>query len=842
MPNVDDAGLSTPPEKRLTQPVVHKFGGSSLGDATRFVDVLRILGSRPASRRVIVVSAIGGVTDDLVQIVAKAGARDSSYREDLELLRQRHLMLVAALLEADVLTCQIAEAARSALACDLDEAADVLRAAWVLRHCPAGAVDMISGLGELWSARLLAACLTGNGEDVEWLDARQVLVVEKVDGRARVDWVASRQNLSKWRSALARDPETLVVTGFIAASPEGAPTTLGRNGSDFSASIFGALFDASEINIWTDVDGVRSADPRMIPEAVHLETLSYNEAIELAHFGSRVLHPATMGPAVELGIPIYIRNTFRPDGQSTRIDRAGGPENLVKGLSLVAGVALINVEGTALSESLGIAHRLFGAIKDRGIDVLLVTQGSSQHSICFAVPAALAERAKQLAEAAFFAERHQGTIQTVDLDRDCAMLTVVGDGMGGHPGVAAQFFGALGEAGINIRAIAQGSSERNISVVVSGDQGKRALRAAHSALYLSRQTLSVGLVGAGVVGSALLDQLARQVNRARESGLDLRVRAIATRSRMVLHDQSLPLATWRESLASGGPFDMDRFIEHVQTDYLPHTVLIDCTADEGLARRYGEWLHRGIHVVTPNKKGNTLELSYYNEIREACRVSKAHYLYEATVGAGLPIIQTLRDLVRTGDEVLKIEGVFSGTLSYLFNKFDGTRPFSELVADARRNGFTEPDPRDDLSGMDVVRKIVILAREMGQELEVHDVALEGLVPEDLQGGSVEAFLEGLRAYDDRMTDLYEEAVSHGEVLRFIGSIGRDGRSEVRLRRVSKASAFARLTGTDNLATFETCRYTPNPLVVQGPGAGPDVTAGGIFADLLRLAAYLGGRS
>lgn len=815
---------------------VHKFGGTSVASAERYRAVAEIVKARPEPHRVVVVSAMSGVTDALVRTVEKAGSRDPAYRDELAELRTRHRAAIE-----DLLPGAAGEAVCAALDRDLADAEDVLRAAWVLRHCPRGAVDMVSGLGEVWSARLLAAYLAATGTDAGWLDAREVIVAEPAEGTPHIDWGSSRARLAAWRAALPAEPATLVATGFVASTPAGAPTTLGRNGSDYSASIFGALFGADSIHIWTDVDGVLSANPRLVPEAVPVERLSYREAMELAHFGARVVHPATMGPAVELGIPIYIRNTFRPDGPGTRIDPDGGAETLVKGLSTVEQVALVNLEGTGMSDSPGIAHRLFGALREAGVTALMVSQGSSQHSICFAVPAALAERARQALESAFFAERHHGQIQTLEVDPDCCILAVVGDGMAGHPGVAARFFGALGSAGINIRAIAQGSSERNISVVVDGAQAGRALRAAHAGLYLSRQTISVGVIGTGVVGAALLDQLQEQAERIRaEHGVDLRIRAVASRARMVLDERRVPLDRWRDSLAAGQPFDLDAFIAHVQTDYLPHGVVIDCTADETLARRYGDWLRRGIHVVTPNKRANTLDFAYYQELCAAGRGPGAHFLYETTVGAGLPIIQTLRDLIATGDEVRSIEGVLSGTLSYLFNTFDGVHPFSEGVADARRQGFTEPDPRDDLSGADVARKVVILAREMGLPLEVSDVELEGLVPAGLQGGSVDDFLAGLRAHDGRMAALWHEARLRGEVLRFVGSVERDGRARVGLRAVPVSHPFAGLTGTDNLVRFQTRRYTPNPLVVQGPGAGPEVTAGGVFADLLRLAAYLGG--
>jgi len=479
-------------------------------------------------------------------------------------------------------------------------------------------------------------------------------------------------------------------------------------------------------------------------------------------------------------------------------------------------------------------------LRDADIAALMVSQGSSQHSICIVVPEQDAGAVRGVIEAAFFAERHQGQIQTVEVDPDCTLLAVVGDGMAGHPGVAARFFGSLGKAGVNIRAIAQGSSERNISVVVSGGDSRRALRAAHSGLYLSPQSISVGVIGTGTVGAVLLDQLASRLPAIRdELGVDLRVRGIATSRTMRLDERRIGLKDWRGRMEKAPVLDVDEFLAHVQTDALPHTVIVDCTADEAMARRYVEWLRRGIHVVTPNKKAGSSDMAYYDELRLASREASAHYLYETTVGAGLPIIQTLRDLIQTGDEVIRVEGVLSGTLSYLFNSYDGTRPFSDVVVEARGKGFTEPDPRDDLSGMDVARKVVILAREMGLRTELEDVELQGLVPPGLEKGSVDDFLAALPGHDQSIAAAFEKARARNEKLRFVGSIERDGTATVRLRSVPESDALARLNLTDNLVQFSTERYTPNPLIVQGPGAGPAVTAAGIFADLLRLAAYLG---
>ena len=817
-------------------PAVHKFGGTSLADAACFRRVGDIVASLPP-RRAVVVSAMSGVTNALVravEIAAAPGAGD--YESMLEALGRRHLDTVRALAPAE-----LADEFGAAIARDLAEIDEVLRASTVLRRSSRETFDLVSGSGELWSARILTAHLRARGVPARWLNARDVLVVAWDGATPSVDFRTSRERLDAWIAGPGDSAATLVITGFVAATADGIATTLGRNGSDFSASIFAALLDASEVHIWTDVDGVMSADPRLVPDAVVLDTLSYDEAMELAYFGAKVIHPSTMAPAVERGLPIFIRNTFKPELAGTRIHAGPSIGFAVKGLATVESIALLNLEGTGLIGVPGTAQRLFGALRDAGISVVMISQGSSEHSICFAVPANAAPRAREAVEQAFFAERHRGQIARLDVDPECSILAVVGDGMAGQPGIAAKFFSALGKARVNIRAIAQGSSERNISVVVSDSDTRRALRAAHSGLYLSGQTLSLGVIGAGNVGGELLRQLAAESTRLRQTfDVDLRVRGIATSGRVLLDDRAIELDHWRAALEHRGEaYDIDRFVAHVHAEHLPHAALVDCTAGDRVARRYEDWLARGIHVVTPNKRANASEMEYYRRLREANRVVGAHYLYETTVGAALPIIQTLRDLVQTGDEIHEIEGILSGTLSYLFNSFDGTRPFSELVAHARDLGYTEPDPRDDLSGMDVARKIVILAREMGSSIELADVDVRSLVPESLQAGSADAFLAALPAHDAEMAARQRGAAAAGQVLRFVGRVTRDGQASVGLREYPATHAFGRLQLTDNVVLFRTRRYRENPLVVQGPGAGREVTAAGVFADILRLASYLG---
>ena len=820
---------------------VHKFGGTSLVDAACFRQVADILLNQPPGNRGVVVSAVGGVTDRLFGLIEQASRREP-VEDSLRFLRHRHRTLAAELLvetEADAFMARFET--------DVADIECILEALALVKATSRRSQDMVSGFGELWSARLLAALLAGREDsrgDVRCIDARDVLVVEPGEIGATVVWEKTRANLAE---VLPREFRGVaVITGYIARNPDGLQTTLGRNGSDYSASIFAALLEARGVHIWTDVEGVMSGDPQRVPEAAVIDEISYNEAMELAYFGARVIHSQTMAPAAAHGIPIRIRSTFDPQHPGTRITASPARlDTMVKGVSGIDGVALVNLEGAGIIGVPGTADRLFGALRDAGISVVLISQGSSEHSICFAVPEDSADRAKTLVEEAFALELEQAQVQKVGVTKGCGILAVVGDGMAGSPGVAGRFFGMLGRAGINVRAIAQGASERNISAVISARDMTRALRTVHASFYLSAKTVSIGLIGPGSVGNVLLDQMAGEVERLREHfNLDLRVRALGGSRRMVLDDRRIELGGWRSALEGGPPMDLSRFVDHVQAEHLPHAVLIDCTADPGVAARYAHWLERGIHVITPNKHAHSGSVEYYRRLKAVGRSAQTHFLYEATVGAGLPVIRTLKDLVETGDEIESISGIFSGMLSYICNVFDAARPFSEIVREARARGYTEPDPRDDLSGMDVARKAVILAREAGLELELDDLEVQSLVPEALSGSSessVDEFLERLADFDALMAERFRSAARENRVLRYVADIDLSAaRAQVRLQSYPRDHPFAGLRLTDNIVQFVTRRYRDNPLIVRGPGAGPDVTAAGVFADLLRLSSMLGG--
>ncbi len=813
--------------------VAHKFGGSSLADAARIRHVADLITRRDETTQVVVVSAMQKVTDALIALTTQAALREP-WRPELDALRARHHTAARELLGD--------HAARigSLLDAQFDELAEKLHAIGILGAAGREIADAISGLGEVWSAHLIHALLKSNGHDYALLDAGDVLVVRHEELGVAVDWDATHELLRCWR--VEHPQSRVIVTGYIARGADGKSTVLGRNGSDYSGAIFAALWQAQELHIWTDVDGVLSADPRVEPEALTLTAMSYEEACELAYFGAKVIHPQTMAPAIALGLPIFIRNTFNPSHPGTRIDAHGDASGPIKGITLAHDLAVINVEGTGMIGVPGTAERVFAALRAAQVSVVMISQGSSEHSICCVVRAAQSEAARAALEGAFARELSANRINGIDVTPDIAVLAAVGDGMAGVPGVAARLFDALARVRVNIRAIAQGASERNISIAISRSEATKALRAAHAAFYLSPQTISVGVIGPGKVGAALLDQIVAAAPRLkREANIDLRLRAISTSRTMWLDDRGMDMA-WRERIAGeGASCDLNRLGAHVRTEHLPHAVILDCSASDVVAGRYAEWLASGIHVITPNKHAGAGPLARYRDIRAAASSGATRFRYEATVGAGLPIIQTLRDLLDTGDELIAVDGIFSGTLAWLFNRFDGTRPFSELVREAHQLGYTEPDPRDDLSGTDVARKLVILAREAGWTLSLDDVAVESLVPADRRDVDAASFMNSLGELDAPMTQRLQSAQNTKRVLRYVAHLDRDGRASVGLIELPRDHAFANIRLTDNIVQFSTKRYCDNPLVVQGPGAGPEVTAAGVFADLLRVAAALGAR-
>jgi bifunctional aspartokinase / homoserine dehydrogenase 1 len=821
--------------------VVHKFGGTSLADADHYIRVHELLQARGEGHQAVVVSAMATITDKLLGLVDLA-AQKRPVADQLDEL-QRIQRAAGKTLGDEALLAQ--------LDADISDIADILHSTSLIGHAGQLVLDRISGYGELWSARQLAAYLQKQGVNARFVDAREFITTEVGEMGPSIHWKTSALRFEEMLTAaeIAQDGSgeaiTLVVTGFIARDPKGHTATLGRNGSDYSASILGRLLNGQSINIWTDVDGVMSADPRLVPNAQVLESLSFDEALELAYFGASVLHPLTMMPAIQAQIPVYIRNTFNPDATPTCIGPSSTEDFAIKGISATSGLALINLEGSGMIGVPGTARRVFGAIKRKSISVVMISQANSEHSICFVVRQVDTDATEAALKEEFSRELHDGMVQNIAINANCSILAVVGDAMVGQVGVAAQFFTALAGAGISIRAIAQGSSERNISTVIDTMEVQRAVRAVHAAFYLSPQTLSIGLVGAGKVGAEFFNQLSKEQQRLKDdANIDLRVRAIATSKTMLLSEHSIDLRTWRDQLdAHGGVVDLAALQSHIKAEHMPHAALIDCTASEDVGKLHANWLRSGIHVMTANKLANAAELEYHQQIRSSAQAGNARYFYEATVGAGLPVIKVLEDLLQTGDRVHSIEGVFSGTLAYLFNSYDGSEPFSELVHKAWKMGYTEPDPREDLSGNDVARKLVILARDMGMEISVDDIQLEGLMSDEVRdladATDMDAMFAAMSHDDEKMAARLQAAKDRGCVLRFIGKLDESGKAFVGLSELPAEHSFAHTNLTDNVIQFTTDRYLDNPLVVQGPGAGTVVTAAGVFADLLRLCGDLG---
>ncbi len=813
-----------------------KFGGSSVSTPAavrRVADI--VLRARHVDSIIVVVSAFQGVTNQLLEAARLAERADGSYHKAFDDIARRHRSAVAALAGTG------RTKTRAAVDAMLDELASTLQGIHLLRHCPLRALDITASFGERLSATIIAAHLSRRYPSVA-VDAREFLVTDDQFTHANVDFKRTNSRARRLFGRLFQAHAHRVIpiaTGFIGATDDGQTTTIGRNGSDYSAAIIGAAVGASAIEIWTDVDGVLSADPRIVPSAFVQPQMTYEEAMELSYFGAKVLHSASIAPAVARRIPILIKNSFRPDAPGTIISaKAADDGRLAKGITAVGDLALLTLRGPGMVGVPGVAERLFRALAARRVNVVLISQASSEHTICFGVRAEEADRAVAAIGDEFRFEMGE-QLMRVDRKTEQAILAVVGEGMKGRPGVAGKVFDSLGRQNVNISAIAQGASERNISCVIDAADQVRALNAIHQAFFETRTRLALAFVGVGNVGSAVLRQLHQQREYLLSRGFDVRVVAVANSKRFVVDAGGINASRWSEVLQEATErMDPRQLAKRLAALELTNAALVDCTAGPAIVDAYPLFIDANLHIVTPNKWANALPWKQYTSLTALLESRQKHFLFEANVGAGLPIVSTLRDLIASGDEVVRVDGILSGTLSYLFNNFDGTASFSALVAEAHRNGFTEPDPREDLSGNDVARKLLILARLIGHQMDLRDVAVDSLVPKPLGGGRYsDRFLSAYARYDRRMADRFREAASRGNVLRYVGTL-EDGKARAGLKEFPKHHPVASAKGSDNVIAFTTKRYARTPLVVQGPGAGADVTAMGVFSDILKLLHYL----
>jgi aspartokinase/homoserine dehydrogenase 1 len=812
-----------------------KFGGSSLSTPATIRGVGRILLDAQRHEPVVgVVSAFQGVTNQLLECARLAERADASHDDLFEQIARRHRAAVSQLI-----TRRRARV-RAQVDALLGELHSTLQGIHLLRHCPLRALDMTASFGERLSALIVAAYLDQQ-HPAEFVDARDLIVTDNQFTQAAVLFQKTNRRTRAYLKRLSRRRRGVmaIVTGFIGATEDGQTTTIGRNGSDYSAAIVGAAVGASVIEIWTDVDGVLSADPRIVPSAFVLPQMTYEEAMELSYFGAKVLHSATIAPAVAKRIPILIKNTFKPEAPGTRISRTAEDDGkLAKGITSVGNLSLLTVRGPGMVGVPGVAERLFRTLASRRVNVVIISQASSEHTICFGVRSADAPAAVEAIRQEFQFEFHEQSM-LVDVKGDQAILAVVGEGMKGRPGVAGKVFDSLGRQNINISAIAQGGSERNISCVIDAPQQARALNAIHQGFFETRKRLALAVIGVGNVGGAVLRQLEQQRGYLLSKGFDVTVVGLANSKRFVTDPAGIDLSAWKDALRDGSSrMHAAAFAQRLDDMELTNAALVDCTVGPTIVDAYPAFIEANLHIITPNKWANALPWRRYAALMELLERRKRYFLFEANVGAGLPVVSTLRDLIASGDEIVRIEGILSGTLSYLFNTFDGSVPFSALVADAHRMGFTEPDPREDLSGQDVARKLLILARQIGLKMDLHEVQVDSLVPAALARGPYSSrFLTAFQRADDVMADRVRRAASRGAVLRYVGTLER-GRARAGLKEFPANHPVASAKGSDNVIAFTTKRYARTPLVVQGPGAGADVTAMGVFSDILKLLHYL----
>lgn len=812
-----------------------KFGGTSVGSASRIKCLYEIVTGLSKTKKLIVVcSAVSGITDLLFAASHAATISENDMRQHLKQIKSKHFEIINELFQGRS-RVEISKSVNKLLG-DIEK---LLTGVCYTNELSPRTSDAITGFGEQLSCTIIAAYFNHCKTSAKYCDARKFVVTDDKYGEAQVDFKVTDENIK----AYFKETNTVyVVTGFIGSSTTGISTTLGRGGSDYTASIIGGALQAREIQIWTDVSGVYTADPRKVPEAFPIDKLSYIEALEMCYFGAKVIHPPTIQPALNRNIPLFIKNTMRPEDAGTFISLdSGDRSHYVKGITSIDKVHVVTLQGSGMIGVAGVAVRVFGALAANHISVILITQGSSEHNITFAVKPEVSTIAKKVIEDTFKFELRLGLLDPVHITRELSIVAIIGENMKNTPGVSGRLFQALGKNGISVIATAQGSSELNISVVIKNEHLDKALNTLHQAFFLSQHKIvHLYCIGTGLIGKQLLDQISKNKKFLLDKhAIELRLCGIANSRKMFFDKYLIKLSQALHLLDNEGePMNLKRFVKRMHELNLSNSVFVDCTANEDVTEVYHNILENSISIVTPNKIANSGSYVKYNLIKQAAKNHNVKYLYETNVGAGLPIISVLRDLILSGDRIVKIEAVLSGTLSFIFNTFDGTIPFSEIVKLAKEKGYTEPDPRDDLSCKDFARKLLILARDAGQAIELDDISISPLLPAAcMKAKTVDDFFEVLKQYNSHFSKLASSANKAGEKLRAIGTF-ENGKAFIQITQVSSDSPFYNMSGTDNLIAFTTQRYAHQPLVVKGPGAGAEVTAAGVFAEIISISNYL----
>jgi aspartokinase/homoserine dehydrogenase 1 len=811
---------------------VLKFGGSSVASPERIKHIINILKKYYSERKglVLVFSAFGGITDVLLDLCKKASEGDISYLHLFETYKNRHDIAIDELFGKED-GGEIKETIRV----NHETLHDLLHGIFLIREVSARTSDLVLSFGERNANAIIAAAFSAEGIPSVFTDSRNLITTNSDFGQAKVIFEKTNKQIRNYISGL--DGKIPVITGFIGSDEHGLTTTLGRGGSDYTASIFAAALDAEELEIWTDVDGVLTADPRKVKKAFTLHHLSYAEAMEMSHFGAKVIYPPTILPACQKSVPIRIKNTFNPSFAGTLITKnvISSDKSPIKGISSLNNISLINLQGSGLMGIPGIAARLFSVLGREKVNIILITQASSEYSISLAVESKDHYKALQAIQEEFVKEILDGSIFPVIAESDLCVVAVIGEQMRHVPGISGKLFNALGKNGINVMAIAQGSSELNISFVVHKKDEIKTLNAIHDSFFLSDvKRVHLFIVGTGLIGSTLLKQIEQQKTFLHdELHLDIIVAGLANSKKMILDENGINISHWQHILEKNGTdTNMEVFIREMKENNLPNSIFIDNTASKYIPSFYHIILSGNVSVCTPNKVAASSPLAEYKALKRLAKDKMIHLLFETNVGAGLPVLSTMRNLILSGDTLLKIEGVLSGSLSYIFNTYEAGQSFTDLVYQAKELGYTEPDPRDDLSGMDVKRKIMILAREGGFDVEEEDVIIEPILSADcMSAPDIDGFFDSLKKEEGIISDLAASAKKENKYLRYLASFEK-GKIHISLQKVDHNSPFVSLAGSDNMIVFTTERYKERPLVIKGPGAGAEVTAAGLFAEII----------
>lgn len=809
---------------------VMKFGGTSMGSAGSIKRVFNIICNQMHSgKRLVVVSAMAGVTDKLILMANLAKDKNEKYKSLSDEIKEKHIETVNSLLNGIIL-----EEAISNIQILFKEIDENLQGVFLLGELSQSSKDKVSCMGEYLSAYILWALFKHKNVPSNLMNSRNYIIGEYGNSNPKIDYKQTYNNIAE----IGYDSEVIIAPGFIASDGNGQIISLGRGGSDFTAALYAAGLNANTLEIWTDVDGIFTADPRMVGNSSLIDRLSYQEALELSHFGAKVIYPLTIHPVLSKNIPIHIRNTFNPENKGTVVSsKPKGNNKLIKGLSSVSGISLISLSGSGMVGVAGISSRFFSTLANENINVILITQASSEHSICIAVKTEDAKQAEKALMHEFTYELLVKKVNKIKKEDNYSIVSLVGENMNKTVGISGKAFSVLGKNGINIHAIAQGSSELNISMVIRQQETRKALNVIHEEFFLSKyKTISLYIVGLGNVGSKLMEIIKKQEKYLKEKkGIRLLVKGISNSRKMIFDNEGISLQNWKKILVSGEKADIHSFTDRIKADNYRNSIFIDNTANDVVSRTYMGLLDSSVNIATCNKIAASSDYSVYCKLKESARKKNIQFLFESNVGAGLPIINTINNIKTSGDEILKIEGVLSGSVNFILNEFFDGKSFRQSVEDAMLAGYTEPDPRIDLSGTDVARKILILAREAGYKLESDEIDIKKFLPEEcFNANSIPEFLEELELNEGKFVKLREEAKAENKKLRFIASF--NGASVlVSLEKVGRESPFYTIEGKDNMVVTYTQWYYNQPLVIKGAGAGAELTASGIMSDIMQIA-------